>query len=124
MQSFFSKKIKDGYTEETIKENYNKILITMIPIIPHFASECIKKNGFDEDQKWPTFDEKQLIEDKINYVIQINGKKRALIEANPDLTEANLLDKIKKNHILNKYLKNNEFKKVIYVKNKLINIIL
>ena len=124
MQSFFSKKIKDGYTEETIKENYNKILITMIPIIPHFASECIKKNGFDEDQKWPTFDEKQLIEDKINYVIQINGKKRALIEANPDLTEANLLDKIKKNNILNKYLKNNEFKKVIYVKNKLINIIL
>jgi len=124
MYSFFNKEIKNGYTANTIKENYHKILISMMPIIPHFTLECMEKNGFDSTQYWPSYDENLLIEEKINYVIQVNGKKRGVIEAVRDLTEHNLIEEIKKNNNLKKYLENNKFKKVIYVKNRLINIII
>ena len=124
MYSFLNKEIKKGYTSKTIKENYNKILIAIMPIIPHFASECMEILGFKEEYSWPKYDEKYLIEDRINYVIQINGKKRGLIENEPNLTQENLLEEIKKNNQINKYIENNNLKKVIYIKNKLLNIII
>ena len=66
----------------------------------------------------------KVIEDEIKFVVQINGKKRALIHAKRDSTEDNLLSEIKKNENLIKYLDNKEISKVIFVKNKLINIII
>ena len=50
----------------------------MTPIIPHFANECLEKLNAKKI-KWPKYDEKLLKEDIINIVIQINGKKRGLI---------------------------------------------
>ena len=124
MHSFLSKEIKQMYTEKTIKENYYKILTTMVPIIPHFALECIEKNNFKSEQYWPSFNENLLIEDELKYVIQINGKKRALIEAKRDISENNLLKQIKKDINLKKYLENKKFNKIIFIKNKLMNIII
>ena len=124
MHSFLSKEIKQRYTEKTIKENYYKILTTMVPIIPHFALECIEKNNFKSEQYWPSFNENLLIEDELKYVIQINGKKRALIEAKRDISENNLLKQIKKDINLKKYLENKKFNKIIFIKNKLMNIII
>ena len=49
--------------------------------------------------KWPDYDEKLLIEEQINYVIQINGKKRALILSKRDISENNLVDIINKEKI-------------------------
>jgi leucyl-tRNA synthetase len=123
MYSFFNKEIKNGYTEKTIKNNYNKILISIMPIIPHFASECIEKNEFQNDKCWPTFDEKLLIESNINYIIQINGKKRALINEKREIVEEKLLEIIKENENLFKYLNNKKIIKIIFIKNKLMNII-
>ncbi len=96
----------------------------MFPIIPHFALECMEINNFKIEQNWPTYDENLLIEDKIKLVIQINGKKRALIEAMRDIKENELLEQIKTDKLLIKYIENKEFKKVIFVKNKLINVII
>ena len=56
-------------------------------------------------------------------VIQINGKKRDLMNFNKEINEKDLLFEIKKNEKVNKYLKDNEIKKSIYIKNKLINLI-
>ena len=124
MYAFFNKEIKNGYTKKTIKENYNKILITMLPIIPHFASECLETNGFDINQTWPSYEDKFLIEEKIKYVIQINGRKRGLVEFDRDADENTLIELVKKENNLSKYLIDTKIKKIIYVKNKLINIIL
>ena len=123
MHSFYSKEIKNGYTKKTIEENYHKILISMIPVIPHFASECIEKNNFKLKKSWPSYDENLHIEDKVKYVVQINGKKRALIEVERDLEENEVLKKINSNEGIIKYIKNKEIKKKIFIKNKLINII-
>ena len=51
-------------------------------------------------------------------------KKRGLIETDSDKTEKELLDEIKKDNKLLKYFDNKEIKKNIYIKNKLINIII
>ena len=52
----------------------------MIPIIPHFASECLMINEFKLNQNWPKYDEKLLIEENVKLVVQFNGRKRGVFE--------------------------------------------
>ena len=111
------------YTKESIIENYQKILIVMMPIIPHFSNECLEDIGLSEIKEWPDVNKDLLIEKNTNYVIQINGKKRAVIQAKKDLTENELLNKLNNNIDLEKYVKDKNIKKKIFVPNKLINII-
>ena len=85
MQSFLIKEIEQGYTNKTLLENYSKILLTVKPIIPHFSSECLELIGV-KDNKWPSYDEKIIEENEINFVIQINGKKRGIIKAQKEIS--------------------------------------
>ena len=57
-------------------------------------------------------------------VIQINGKKRSLIITENNPSEADVMGIIKKDPATCKYLENKKIKKTIYIKNKLINLIL
>ena len=95
----------------------------MLPIVPHLANECLKVLNVDNPE-WPDFDEKLLIEEQINYVIQINGKKRSLINAEKDLKQEFLFELVKKDKLLDKYLKDISIKKIIFVKNRLMNILI
>ena len=95
----------------------------MLPIVPHLANECLKILNVD-NAEWPNYDEKLLIEQQINYVIQINGKKRALILGKRNILENDLIDIINKEDNLKKYLSGKQIKKKIFLPNKLINIII
>ena len=120
--SFLSKQIKKSYKKNTLINNYEKILITMLPVIPHFANECltmINSNAVN----WPNFDESILKDEISNIVIQINGKKRGLIQAETNISEEKLFDTILKDEKLSKYLNKKNIKRKIYIKNKLMNII-
>jgi leucyl-tRNA synthetase len=123
MYAFLIKEIKNGYTKNSITENYKKILITMLPIVPHFVLECFEKNQFKDDKLWPDYDEDLLIEDNVKFVIQVNGKKRGLIETKNQTGEKELFEKILKDKSIIKYIENQEIKKKIFVPNKLLNII-
>ena len=123
MYSFINKQIEKTYTKHTIIENYQKILITMTPILPHFANEClsmIKAKNF----KWPDYDTSMLMEETINVVIQINGKKRGLIQTKPNIAEEKLFEIIKNDEKIMKYFDQKKIKKKIYIKDKLLNIII
>ena len=96
----------------------------MMPVIPHFSNECIELIKDEREIKWPKIDEKFLIEENINFVVQINGKKRGLIKVNRDTSEDDIIKLVKENNEINKYIKNQELKKKIFVPNKLINIII
>ena len=122
--SSLSKLIKKKYSSKTIIQNYKKILICMMPVIPHFSNECIELLKDEREIKWPKIDEKFLIEENINFVVQINGKKRGLIKVNRDISEDDIIKLVKENNEINKYIKNQELKKKIFVPNKLINIII
>ena len=122
--SQLTKKIENNYSKSSLIKNYEKILIVMMPVIPHFASESLKLLGVEKKYEWPIIEKKLLVNDTINYVIQINGRKRSLIKTNPNITEENLLKLVKKDENINKYLSNKNIKKKIFVPNKLINIII
>jgi len=122
--TLFKKDLKQ-YSKINLKNNYSKILICMLPVIPHFANECIKQIGLFEDINWPIIDFENLVEKNIKYVIQINGKTRQIIKEKKDISKEDLIDLVKKDKKLDKYIeKNNEIKRVIYIPNKLINIII
>jgi leucyl-tRNA synthetase len=123
MYSFITKQINKPYSEKTLTENYKKILISMNPIIPHFSSECLEMINVKKTY-WPSYDEKLLEEDFINIVVQINGKKRGLIKTEKDISEINVLKNIEKEKNIMKFLSEKEIKKKIFIKNKLINIII
>ena len=124
MYAFLSKEINSTYSKQLLLENYKKILTILIPLIPHFAYECLKSLNQDEDVKWPDYDEELLIEEFVNIVVQINGKKRGLIKSERGIKEEEVLKKIDQENNISKYLQNNKIKKKIFIPNKLINIII
>ena len=95
----------------------------MSPFIPHFTSECLASLD-QKDVKWPIVSGEDLIQEEINFVVQINAKKRAILKVKRDLKESEVLKKIKSNEATEKLLKNQKVRRIIFVSNKLINIII
>jgi leucyl-tRNA synthetase len=124
MYSYLVKEISKGYKKITILENYEKILITMNPIIPHLSNECLKSIGKNNEITWPNYDKKQIEDNNSLIVVQVNGKKRGLINTTYNVSEIEIMKLINKDQKIMKYLLGNEIKKQIYIKNKLINIII
>jgi len=122
--NYLFKKIDNKIDSENLKENYRKILTVMSPIIPHFTSECLSELNFEIKQEWPKINKKLLEEEQINYVIQINGKKKGILNTYKDISEEKLLNEIKKTSDISKIIVNKKIKKSFFVKNKLINILL
>ena len=116
--------IKDNKNLKNLEYNYKNLLICFSPIIPHFTSECLSQLQLDENLRWPSYNKDLIKKDDISFVIQINGKKRGVLKVKKNITEKNLLEIIKKDKIMNKYLGKMQFKKIIFVPNRLINILL
>ena len=123
MYNFLIKETDKPIKKEILIENYKKILILINPFIPHFSNECL--NTINEDQiKWPKVSKGDLIEENINFVVQINGKKRAILKVKRDMLEKEILETIKLNQEIEKFINNQKIKKSIFVPNRLINIII
>ena len=86
----------------------------------------IIKIGFNVNKNltWPNIDNTYLETESVDYIVQINGKKRTTVMAEKDLNEENILNIAKNEKLLDKYLNNKSIKKIIFVKNRLINILL
>jgi len=123
MYNFLIKEIDKPIKKEVLIENYRKILILMNPFIPHFTNECL--NSIDQNETtWPIVAQEDLIEDQINLVVQVNGKKRAILKVKRDMSEKEILKIIKPNKEVEKFLTEQIIKKIIFVPNRLINIII
>jgi len=113
------------YSSANLKDNFIKVLTVLIAVIPHFALECLKLLNADKNLSWPKIESKMLAQKYIKYVVQVNGKTREIVEDIKDLSEEDLIQLIKLNKKVVKYIKNtNEIKKIIFIKNKLINLII
>ena len=122
--NFLINYLKEEKSLKNLKDNYYKILICFLPIIPHFASECLEDIGFQNEYNWPEHDEKALEEERVSIVVQINGKKRSILNTKKGLGETEILDYSKKDKNIFKYLDNKKIVKIIFIKDKLINILL
>ena len=109
---------------KNLKENYKKIIICFFPVIPHLVSECLEDLRENKNINWPDFDKKMVEEEEISFVIQINGKKRAIINESKDIEKDKLLDLVKKDKMIQKYINQSKINKIIFVKNRLMNILL
>ena len=126
LYSAINKKINSKISSEIWIKNYSKILVVMIPIIPHFANECLsllEKKGFKNKIEWPKINKNILSNEKLNFVVQFNGKTRGILNINKNCNEEEILSLIKKEEKLDKYLNGTQIKKRIFIQNKLINII-
>ncbi len=122
--SFLKKIIESNENFENLKSNYEKIILTMLPVIPHIANECLKKLNYSDKPEWPNVNEEFLNNETLEIVIQINGKKRNLITIEKSMKEEQITKKIKEAKLIEKYLKSGELIKTIYVKDRLINFII
>ncbi len=122
--NFLIKLINKSLDKDNLLKNYIKILKIMTPVVPHFANECLEDLGNKDEIFWPKVNEQYLVKENINIVLQINGKKRAVIISKKDVNKEILINEIKNNNTYSKYLESKKIKRSIYIKDKLINLIL
>ncbi len=95
------------------------------PFAPHLASEMLEKLG--ENDVWPTWDEKYLVADTIEVVVQVNGKVRAKISTSPEVFADNtkLQELALADANVQKFIAGQTIRKIIIPKGtKLLNIVL
>ncbi len=122
--NFLNSFLKNKINGQILLKNYLKILTILSPIIPHFATECFESLGVDKTPNWPEVDKNRIKTDIVNYVVQINGKKKGIIESKHNIDEKDLLDQITNDKSLGKIIKGKKIEKSFFVKNKLINILI
>ena len=98
----------------------------LAPFAPHFSEEAWEAFGHKESiftSNWPQYDKDLIKDDVISLVVQINGKLRANIEAPADIGEDEAINLAQENEIIQKWIHGKDIIKTIFVKGKLVNIV-
>lgn len=117
---------KQNLNKEDIVSIYKKYLIIVSAFIPYIANECWEKITGKQDitlQQWPNIDESFLHRENFDIVIQINGKKRAIVYSANNESEENILSKSLAIKNIQVILDKKIIVKKIFIKNKLLNIV-
>ena len=119
--------VNEGYKVEHIYKEHLKGFIQMFSCIcPHIGAQMWQECGFSEElayMPWPKYDETKIIEDTITIVVQVNGKVRAKVEVPKDINEADFKTQAYQVDNVKAYLADKEIVKEIFVKNKLLNVV-
>jgi len=108
------------------KKAIENLVLMLSPFAPHVAEECWQLLGNNESlayQAWPTFDEQYCIENIITIAIQVNGKVRSKLEVDKDIDEKDLLSNALTQQNVAKFIDGSTIKKTIYVRGKILNIL-
>ena len=117
---------KKVLNEEDIINAYKKYLIIISAFIPYIANECwekITKQNNLSSQEWPKIENTLIKKDHFDVVVQINGKKRAIINAINNESEENIFSKSLAIKNIKVILDEKNIIKKIFIKNKLLNIV-
>jgi leucyl-tRNA synthetase len=109
------------------KEVLESMLILLTPYAPHIAEELwnqLGNSGSVLDAAYPIFDAKYLIETSKEYPVSINGKHRATINIAMDAVQDEVEKIILANDIVQKWLEGKSPKKIIFVKGKMVNVVI
>ena len=110
-----------------LKHFLNSVVLILYPFIPHVCSEifAILNGSFIEKENWPEKIDAGYAKENCNIAVQINGKMRDVVVAGIDSDENTVLNAAMDSPKIKKYVEDkNVIKKMIYVKNKLLNIII
>jgi leucyl-tRNA synthetase len=117
---------KKVLNEENIINTFKKYLIIISAFIPYIANECwekITKQNNLSLQVWPKIENTLIKKDRFDVVVQINGKKRAIINAINNESEENIFSKSLAIKNIKVILDEKNIVKKIFIKNKLLNIV-
>ena len=118
---FYDHVINNKTSNKTLKNEWEKITMLLMPLTPHLAHECCEK--INKKFYWPKYNSKLLKEDNCTIVIQVDGKKRGILEMPINSKEVIIINKSKEIDNVSKYIGNTSIIKNIYIKNKLVNFI-
>ena len=117
---------KKTLNEKDIINAYKKYLVIISAFIPYIANECWEKITNENNlssQEWPKIENTLIKKDHFDIVIQINGKKRAIINAINNENEENIFSKSLAIKNIKVILEEKTIIKKIFIKNKLLNIV-
>ena len=117
---------KQSLNKEDIVNIYKKYLVIISAFIPYIANECWERMTGKQDitsQEWPKIDSSFLHKENFDIVIQIDGKKRAIINATNNESEEIILSKSLAIKNIQVILDKKTIAKKIFIKNKLLNIV-
>ena len=118
------------YKEDTISQTEYSVLLKLLsPFAPHICEELWSEflgntNRSLAYEPWPVFDPLKMVEDTVTLAIQVNGKVRSTLEVSSDIEEAEATARALADENVQKWLAGQEPKKIIYIKGKLISIVM
>ncbi|HHJ12268.1 MAG TPA: leucine--tRNA ligase, partial [Chromatiales bacterium] len=101
------------------------IVLMLAPIVPHIAHALWQALGHDTaviDQPWPEVDEEALKQDRIEIVVQVNGKLRGKVEVPADADKAAMEQAALANENVQRFIEGKTIRKIIAVPGKLVNV--
>jgi len=107
-------------------ELYKILIILLSPFTPHICEELWERLGnknFIIKEKWPEYNQELVKEEEIELVVQINGKLRDTIKVPADISEEEAKKAALEREKIKKWIEGKEIKKIIFVQNKIINIV-
>ncbi|MFA6047711.1 MAG: class I tRNA ligase family protein [Parcubacteria group bacterium] len=109
------------------REYFETTLVLLSPFAPSISEELWNKLGHKESiftEKWPEYDEKLIKDEEIELVIQVNGKVRDKIVVNADISEEEANKMATESAKIKTFIGDREIKKIIYIKGRLISIVI
>ncbi len=103
-----------------------KFLILLSPFAPFITEELWSELGHKDsifDQEWPKYNPEMIKEEEVELVVQVNGKLRDKIKVPADISEDEAKEKALASEKIKKYTDGKEVRKVVFVKGRLINIV-
>ena len=112
--------------DEVSLKVYKNVVLMMTPFTPHLCEEIWKMLGYKKyvsEYSWPTFKENFMKQSHVELPVQINGRLRGKIVTYVEANEDEVREIVEKDKKIIPYLENKRVLKFIYVKNKIITIV-
>ncbi|MDL0417909.1 class I tRNA ligase family protein, partial [Clostridioides difficile] len=116
----------DNINEAVIKEGVQTIVTIIAPFAPHLGEELwtmIGKEGSVFDIDWPKYDEKALVKDEIEVVVQVNGKVRGKLTVNSNISKDEMEKVALEDEKIKGLVEGKTIVKVVAVPKKLVNVV-
>lgn len=119
--------VNEAYKVDALPVEYVEGFVKLLaPIAPHMMAEIWEKLGHAETltyAAWPTYDEKFLVDDTVEVIVQVNGKLRAKLQVAKDIDKDTLQDLALNDENVLKFTEGKNIVKVIVVPGKIVNIV-
>ncbi len=124
----FMYKYKEGkdFNPELFKQAIHKLVLILAPFTPHVCEEMWSGLGNETSvhlEAWPIVDEKVLVRDVVEIVVQINGKVKFKVDVENGLSKEELEKSLFEKEEVKNLIQGKDVIKVIAVPNKLLNIV-